>query len=161
MWSLYIGETWRCHCMSRRHMGQRRKNYYSLLTTPPDGGEVVKFRPRHLYSRKRAPTTLLNSSRFAGPHNRSGSFRLRHIISNNRKEPVPPVVHETRPCFVPFSGVTKGRNYKPILCEFSHWSYQLTIKQSYALLQQLPGLIKCVNYSLRLWTRYELRVYKI
>jgi hypothetical protein len=49
----------------------------------------------------------------------------------------------------PFSVVTKGRNYKPILRESSQRSYQLTTKQNYALLRQLHGLIKCVNYSLQ------------
>ena len=75
----------------------------------------------------------------------------------------------------PFSVVKKGRNYKPFLCESSQWSYHLTTKPKFGTasaatcfnrlcklftaIRTNPHILHIITQ--RLWTTYELRVYKI
>ena len=128
-------------------MCQWRNN--TLLTTPPDGGEGVKFRPRQLYSKERSPPPYWTSTGLVGPTTDPDAFDyVTLLVITGRNQFLTWYIEHGR-VSSPFSAVTRGRNYKPLLRESSQWSYQLTTKQSYALFQQLPGLTNCVNYSLQ------------
>jgi len=75
----------------------------------------------------------------------------------------------------PFSVFTKGRNYTPFLCESSQWRYHLTTKaksgtasaatrfnrmcRSFTAIRTNLHILHVITQ--RLWTTYELRVYKI
>lgn len=136
-------------CLSWRHMGQWRNNYTHYSSRHQTEVKGSNSGPGSFIPGKDPPLSYWIAAGLVVPTtDPDASDYVTLLVITGRNQFLTWYIKHGR-VSSPFSGVTKGRNYKPILRVSSQWSYQLTTKQSYALLQQLPGLLKCVNYSLQ------------